>query len=307
MALLIIFNVSVYFLFSNNAVDNLEYRGAGGENDASLETRVVERAQSRLEAVLFIVDGLIITLAAGVSYYVAGKTLTPVEDAYAAQKKFVADAAHELRTPLSVLRTGAEAVLGGGSDRKDYERFIRDSLEETEYLTGIVNDLLFLARGDELRQMQFLQVDLGDIVRRQAEFMSPYAKMNSVSLSCDFSPDESHSVRGNPDQLKRLLNNLIRNAIDYNREQGEVHLSLHGRDGQVFLTVADTGIGINRADIASVYDRFYKADAARSKTVGGSGLGLSIAWEIVEAHRGRIEIRSEPGAGTEVTVRFPAA
>lgn len=287
-------------------MDNLEYQGGAGENDASMEAQIVERAQSRLEATLLIVDGLILVLTGGLSYYVAGKTLRPVADAYAAQKKFVADAAHELRTPLTVLRTGAETVLEGGS-RAEYEKYIRDSLEESEFLTGLVNDLLFLARGRDLEKAEQVKLDFSLIARQQTEFMIPYARMKKVRLSFANGDNAGHFIKGNPDQLKRLLNNLIKNAIDYNRENGEVDISLSSGIKQTVLRVADTGGGIDATEIPNIYKRFYKSDAARARAGGGSGLGLSIVREIVEAHKGKIDIKSKPEAGTEVFVSFPAA
>ena len=297
----------MYILFSSNAVDNLEYQGGTGENDTSMEAQIVERAQNRLEAILLIVDGLIVVLTGGMSYYVAGKTLRPVADAYAAQKKFVADAAHELRTPLTVLRTGAETVLNEGGSKEEYEKYIRDSLEESECLTGLVNDLLFLARGKDLRKAEQVKLDFGLIARQQAEFMRPYARMKKVRISYVNGENANCFVKGNPDQLKRLLNNLIKNAIDYNREEGAVDISLNGDSKQMVLRVANTGGGIDSAEIPNIYERFYKSDAARARATGGSGLGLSIVREIVEAHKGKIDIKSKPEVGTEVFVSFPAA
>ncbi|MHB8142937.1 MAG: sensor histidine kinase [Thermoleophilia bacterium] len=303
-----IFSLSVFILFSRNAADNLDYHGPdNGGADATIEARVIEQAQNRLEVILFIVDGVIILGAAGTSYYVAGKTLRPVEESYAAQKKFVADAAHELRTPLTILRTGAEAVLGEASSKEEYIKYIRDSLEESEYLTSMVNDLLFLARGAKLSRAEQVRLDFGAIVRKQVEFMRPYAGGKGVRLSGADSMDEDFFVNGNPDHLRRLLGNLIRNAIDYNREGGKVNIALNSHNKEIILTVADTGLGIEPAKVAKVFDRFYKLDQARARARSGTGLGLAIVKEIVDAHKGKINIKSKPGKGTEIKVFFPAA
>ncbi len=302
LVLMVIFSVSVYVLFSRNAVDNLEYQGPGRDQGASVETQVVANAQHRLQTILLIMDGLVVFLAAGVSYYVAGKALQPVENAYTAQKKFAADAAHELRTPLTIMKTGAETVLAGGS-REEYEKYIQDSLEESEFLAGVVNDLLFLARSAN-NKTNFSSLDLGELVRKQAQFMMPYAKTKNVALTC--LPAGRIIVNGNPDHLRRLLNNLIKNAIDYNRENGKVEVSLRESKDRVTMQVADTGVGIGAPDLDRVYDRFYKADPARSGAGGGAGLGLSIAKEIVEAHKGKLDVKSTPSEGTLVTVQLPA-
>lgn len=303
LALVIVFSISVYILFSRNAADNLEYQGTGSDQEASVETQIVTNEQHRLQIILLIMDGLVVFLAGGVSYFVAGKALQPAEAAYAAQKKFVADAAHELRTPLAIMKTGAETVLAGDGSSEEYRRYIIDSLGESEFLTGVINDLLFLARGSNSVPAVY-PLDLGELVQKQVRLMAPYASARSISLSCQTA--EGLIINGNPDHLRRLLGNLIKNAIDYNRAHGWVKVSLHRAKGSIVLQVADSGAGISAHDLTRVFDRFYKADAARSDT-GGAGLGLSIAKEIVTAHRGKMDISSNQDEGTQVTVRLPAA
>jgi two-component system sensor histidine kinase CiaH len=238
------------------------------------------------------------------SYYLAGKTLQPIEAGVEKQKKFVADAAHELRTPLAVMKTGAETLLMDRANEKEYEKFTRDSLEEIDSLVALVNGLLFLARGDSLKKVEFEEIDIGLIAKKQAALMQEYAKSKQVDLEDD--ADGNCYIQGNKADVKRLLANLIKNAIDYNKPGGKVVVSLSAEKNQVVLKIADSGTGIAEKDLSRVFDRFYKVDAARAKTAGGAGLGLAISKEIVSKHGGKIEIKSKLGKGTEITTFFPS-
>jgi len=304
LALLVVFSLAIYSFFAKNITSNLEYDGQDQEESQNIELQVIQRAKDQLLAVLLTVDGLVIFLVAGMSYSLAGKTLRPIEASYKKQKKFMADAAHELRTPLAVMKTGAEALLMGRASEKEYEKFTRDFLEEINSLSALVNDLLFLVRGDSLKKIEFEKIDIGLIAKKQVELMRKYAKNKQVNLENEV--NESFYIQGNKSDVKRLLANLIKNAIDYNRPDGKAVVSLSVEKNQVALKIADSGTGIAEKDLSHVFDRFYKVDAARTKTAGGSGLGLAIVKEIVNSHGGKIGIKSELGKGTEITIFFPS-
>ena len=303
-ALLVIFSLAIYIFFSKNITSNLEYNGQDQEESQNIELQVIQRAKNQLLAVLLTVDGLVIVLAAGMSYYLAGKTLRPIEAGVEKQKKFTADAAHELRTPLAVMKTGAETLLMDGAREKEYEKFARDSLEEINSLVALTNDLLFLARGDSFKKNEFEKIDIGLIAKKQVELMRKYAKSKQIDLKDDV--DGHFHIQGSKSDVKRLLANLIKNAIDYNKPDGKAIVFAGAEKNQVVLKITDNGAGIAQKDLSSVFDRFYKVDAARAKTSGGAGLGLAIAKEIVNNHKGKMEIKSELGKGTEITILFPS-
>ena len=303
MVILVVFSLAVYGLFTRNITNNLEYEGPRDEESANIEIQLIDKAQDRLQSIILTVNGLIIILVAGLSYYLAGKTLKPIEVAYARQKKFVADSAHELRTPLAVMKIGAETILIAEASKEDYKKLIKDFLEELNYLSLMVNDLLFLARSDDLKKIEFTKLDLGSLFSKQIKLMQPYAKSKDVTLRDDIQGE--FYINGNKDYLKRLLANLIKNAIDYNKPKGEVIISLQKNKQQIEFKIIDTGIGMAKEDLEHIFDRFYKADQSRTKTAGGAGLGLSIVREIVKAHKGNIKVKSEIDKGTVIIISFP--
>ncbi len=301
--ILLVYSLAVYGLFSKNISSNLEYEGSDQEENANVELQIIDKAQDQLQTILFTVDGLVIILIIIFSYYLSGKTLKPIEISYKRQKKFVADTAHELRTPLAVMKTGAEATLSGNGNKDEYKKLTQDSLEEINILSSMVDDLLFLAHSDDLKKVEFSKFDLGKLAHKQIELMNPYAGKKNVTLRDNIQGE--FQIDGNKIYLKRLLVNLIKNAIDYNKPQGEVVVSLQKKKQQIELKIADTGIGISKNDLEHIFDRFYKADQARVRQSSGAGLGLSIIQEIVALHNGKIDIKSELDKGTEIIVNLP--
>jgi len=303
LVVLLVFSVAVFVLFIQNMSLDFEYEGPENGTEVILEQQLVERAQDQLRNILITMDGLIIVLVAGLSYFLAGKTLQPIEVVYRRQKKFVVDAAHELRTPLAVMKTGMETVLAGKDGKKEYQKLTRDSLEEVNNLSVMVDDLLFLARSDNMRQVEMGMINLSQLVEKQIELMQSYAAEKKVNLRGEV--EKKVLVNGNSLYLKRMVANLIKNAVDYNRPKGEVKVFLTGNENGIELKVTDTGVGMARSDLEHIFDRFYKADQARSGQSSGAGLGLSIVQEIVKLHRGKINIESKLDVGTMASIAFP--
>ena len=300
--ILLVFSLAVYGLFTKSISSNLEYEGSNNENESKVELQIIDKAEYQLQAILITVDSFIIFLIIIFSYYLSSKTLKPIEDSYKRQKKFVADTAHELRTPLSVMKIGAEATLNGDNGKEEYKKLTQDSLDEINFLSSIVDDLLFLARSDDFKKVEFSKFNFGELVHKQIKLMKPYAGQKNITLH-----DNIHGkfqINGNKDYLKRLLINLIKNAIDYNKSHGKVIVSLQNKKQQIELKIADTGIGISRNDLEHIFDRFYKADRARVKQSSGAGLGLSIVKEIIDLHHGKIDIKSKRNQGTEILILF---
>lgn len=307
VALLILFNVAVYILFGSSVFDTPEERAADQQLSAEqlrMEEREDEYSQDRLEITLYTADLLTIVVVFFLSYFLAGNTLRPIESMHQKQKKFIADAAHELRTPLTVMKTGMEALLSSKATLVDCHKNVEETLEEVNWMKDMVNDLLWLAQFDTTQPPVFTEVDVCSIVVRQVDFMRPYAEAQGIQLTG--STVGECRIRGNAAHLKRLLGNLIKNAIDYNTPHGTVTVSVQRKGKEVMLTVADTGIGIAPTDQAHVFDRFYKADQARLRQSGGAGLGLSIVQEIVTLHTGRITLESEVGRGSVFRSYFRA-
>ena len=234
-----------------------------------------------------------------------------LDEAFARQKRFVADVSHELRTPLTALGGGLEMLLLG-ADRGDVEasrRLVRGMYAETERMRRLVEDLLTLTRLDEGRaELRLERIEVGPLIEELAEQARQLAHGQEIThtLAEDVPP-----VRADADRLRQVLLNLVENALKFTPASGRVELAAHlDKTGAsaVALEVRDTGEGIPAEALPHVFDRFYRADPARSRTgarPGGSGLGLSIAKSLAEAQGGTIAIASKPGAGTTVTLVLP--
>jgi signal transduction histidine kinase len=221
--------------------------------------------------------------------------------ALAAQRRFVADASHELRTPLTSIR-GNIGFLRRVEDMEpaDREAALADLTSETERMSRLVNDLLTLARADSGQHLPKTTVQLLPLVRevaRQARFLGD----GEVEVSVD-QVDEA-SLQGDSDHLKQLLLILADNAVKFSLPGGRVSLAARRQNGRLRLEVADSGVGIRSEDLARIFERFYRADPARSP--GGAGLGLAIARWIVQEHDGSISVQSMPGQGSLFTVDLP--
>jgi two-component system heavy metal sensor histidine kinase CusS len=219
-------------------------------------------------------------------------------------RRFTADAAHELRTPLAVMRTGAEVVLRAPRDPERDGRALEDLLEEIDRLTRLVTQLLFLCREDSgLGAGDPRPVCLDAIVREVGDHMQVVAEERGVLLQVDF--QNSVSVWGDADRLRQLLFNLLDNAIKYTPPRGTVTMRCESSNLSAIVRVLDTGIGIPAEHLPRVFDRFYRVDPARSQVEAGTGLGLAICRSIAEAHEGDLKIESANGRGTEITLTLP--
>ncbi|MCO6459706.1 MAG: HAMP domain-containing protein [Pirellulaceae bacterium] len=222
---------------------------------------------------------------------------------------FLADAAHELRTPVAAIRTTAEVALASRHTQHEYEEFLGDVVEACQSLEGLVSQLLLLSEteSDRLR-IQGQRVSLDRVVQRSAEMFRDLAASAGIDLTVETSPV---LVEGNQHHLRQLLNNLLDNAIKFTPAGGRIHVHLgtEAAGERAVLEVRDTGAGIEADDLPLVFERFYRgADARRREDApAGTGLGLSICRSIAEAHGGEITVRSQIGQGATFRVCLPLA
>ena len=217
--------------------------------------------------------------------------------------QFTADAAHELRTPLAVLRLECDVALNGNPDPEDVKRSLALALEEIDRLSHIVDELLTLSRIDSGTAVQASEeVYLGPLVRDVAESLDVAATTKGVQLQVGEIPEGI--VRGDDVALSRLFFNLIDNAIKFTPPGGKIKLAGKLHQGLITITVADTGIGIDRRHWDHLFDRFYRVDASRNFESGGAGLGLAICKSIADAHSAKIAVTSEVGQGSTFSVTF---
>lgn len=217
------------------------------------------------------------------------------------RRDFVVNASHELKTPVTAIATLVEALEVAPPDRR--AALVARLAEQSHRLTRLVHDLLDLRRLEESNAEELVSVDLVELVTTAVEDSTGVAREAGVTFHLDL-PD-SAIVAGRARDLALVVDNLVANAVQYNRSGGEVHVRLHRDQGLQVLTVRDTGIGIPDAALGRVFERFYRVDVARSRARGGTGLGLSIVRNAVERHGGRITVESLLGSGTTFTVRLP--
>jgi heavy metal sensor kinase len=219
------------------------------------------------------------------------------------ERRFTADASHELRTPLATISAEIEWALTRDRSMDEYRRCLATAQRATERMRRVVEHLLVLARADSSHlALQRAPVGLTHVVNDALGIAQPLAERKHVTIEAHIEPV---TVLGDRDRLTDLVTNLCSNAIQYNRDGGRVNVDAWPDGNEVCLRVRDTGIGINADDLPRIFERFYRADKARTTHSGGAGLGLAIAKWIVEAHGGRIACQSTIGEGTEILVRFP--
>lgn len=231
--------------------------------------------------------------------------LDRLNDAIHQMRRFSADASHELQTPLTILKGEMEVALRSARSSEEYRRVLRSGLEEIDRINHLVTGLLLLARADAgVLRLDRQPVDLADLLREIREQMKTVADVRAVSL--DLETGEPVTVQGDREHLRRLVLNLVDNAIKYTPGGGRVVLSHRLEAGEAVLKVSDTGIGISGEEQMHIFSRFHRATETRSRDERGVGLGLSIARSIVEAHGGRIQVESTPDQGSTFTVWLPA-
>lgn len=234
------------------------------------------------------------------------RMIARLEDSFKQITRFTADASHELRTPLTVVRGELEIALRNGQVPADIREAIESTLEETERLSKIVNDLMILSKLDS-GQMQLEKsiFDLGELAASTTDQLTVLADEKQVSLSCSLRSQAK--VEADRARIKQVLVNLIDNAIKYTPAGGRIEVSVRREDSNAIIEITDTGIGVPQEELPRIFDRFYRVDKARSRELGGSGLGLAISKSICEAHNGRIWVTSIPGSASTFSVELPAA
>jgi heavy metal sensor kinase len=231
--------------------------------------------------------------------------LDRIEQAFLRVTQFTADASHELRTPVSLIRTEAELALRRSRGEAEYLESLRHILIEAERTTVLIEQLLALARTDSGRETLHMQpVNLAQTLSSVAEGWRQVATIRNLQFSVDV-PAQDAFVMGDAAALRRLADILLDNAFKYTPAPGSVHLSFEKKGEKAIMALRDSGVGIAEEDQPKVFERFYRADKARSREQGGAGLGLAIAQWIVNQHRGSIAVESRPGHGATFHVELP--
>ena len=226
------------------------------------------------------------------SRYFANRSIAPVKEAFDKQKRFIADASHELKTPLAVINTNADVLLANNEETiQSQSKWLQRIKSETERMKTLTNDLLYLTQMDDAQSQRiFVPFNLSEAVEGVILTMEAVIFEKEISLSYDIEP--GHMMTGSSEQIKQVVMILLDNAIKYANPHGSIHLDLKKQHNHLLLTVSNTGEGIAPEHLDHIFDRFYRVDSSRSRKHGGYGLGLAIAKSIVEQHKGKIYAKS---------------
>ena len=220
-----------------------------------------------------------------------------------AQRQFVSDASHELKTPLASIKLLSDSILQNDMDAETMREFVADIGSEADRLTRMAQKLLTLTKAESVQDGEREVVDLSRIISQVFKMLIPLADQREIRLKCTM--DKDCAVLTLEDDVYQIIFNLVENAIKYNHDGGQVHVRLLRRDEEVVVQVEDTGVGIPADALDHIFERFYRVDKARSRQAGGSGLGLSIVHDLVERNFGEIQVECPEEGGTRFTVTFP--
>ncbi len=268
------------------------------------EPELATEARNRLVFNLFITNVVVLIFAGGTGYYLSGKTLEPIEEMMDEQARFVADASHEIRTPITSIKTQTEVAL---RDKKltltEAKAILGSNLEELDNLSQLSEYLLNLANYERNEKPPFDRVSLPEIAKQSIEKIKPLADKKSIKIENSVS---TIKVNGDKISLLKLFVIFLDNAIKYSPDKSSIKIVSKKSDNQVKITFEDTGYGIPKEDLQKIFNRFYRADQSRARSdVAGFGLGLSLADQIVKLHKGTLEVESEVGKGSKFIVSLP--
>jgi signal transduction histidine kinase len=256
----------------------------------------------RIEIALVVAYVVVVALVGVVAWVLASRTLAPIRDAHVRQRRFVADASHEIRTPLAAIRATAEEATGRSGSIEELETALAGIEMSAERLSRLTNDLLLLARTDE--RLIDRRTDAIDLSVLTAEALEEFEGANSDSPRPQLTLEPDLVVSADPEELRRIVLNLVDNAVRYGDRENRVRVTTRRTDGDAVIEVRDAGPGIAAADLERIFDPFYRvrADAA---TPDGSGLGLAIARSLAERNGGRMTVVSQVGGGSIFRLALP--
>ncbi len=272
----------------------VQVQASAATNDHALE--------QALKSALLVMP-LLVACVAAAGYWFAGVALRPVEETMRLLRRFVADAGHELNTPIAIIEASLE-TLHEVLKEHDQDNLVDIIGKSASRMSELSSDLVFLARvEDPISAYPMTPVDVSKLVIEVAKDFEPLAKNKQIELKV--LQQAELEIIGNAEFLKRMLGNLLSNGLRYTDSGGQLSIATEQRSGLLDIHVSDTGIGIPPESVDHVFDRFYRVDKARARAAGGAGLGLSIVKAVVDAHGGEVKVTSEIGKGSKFTVSLP--
>lgn len=311
MAISLVFSSLLYRVSSQELSSNVNrqlgyFNNFLGPNDFNvyrfMRQRQLNSNTDHLRANLIIFNGLVLAVGGAASYWLARRTLQPIEVALNSQSRFAADASHELRTPLTAIQTENEVALRNPNLKKtEAIKLLQSNLEEIAKLKSLSEGLLKLAGGSQPAEFKLLEIK--DVLDTAVERIAKTANQKQIKIITQL---QSYQIMGEPETLVELFSIILDNAVKYSQRNTRITLSTYPNNKFLSVAVKDQGIGIVSNELPKVFERFYRIDQSRSRNgAGGYGLGLSIAKQLAQAHKGYIEVKSRPGSGSTFTVSLP--
>lgn len=312
--LLIIMSISLSFSFvlykeTSHEVERFariqQLRFGRIPHDEEIVNDLLQTVKQRILLRLGMINLVILLATGGLGYFLAGKTLHPIQLMVDEQNRFVSDASHELKTPLTSLKTAMEVHLRDkNTTLSQANNLIRESIGEVNRLQSLSEGLLQISQYDKSnRSIKQEDIILSTVIRNAVDKMENIAQGKQIKMSTKLIKG---SVRGNTHALTDLFILLLDNAVKYSTQNSEINIEEIKTEKYITVTIKDQGMGIEEKDMSHIFDRFYRADSARKKNgSGGYGLGLSIAKKIVEFHHGFLQVESEVDKGSTFTIRLP--
>lgn len=314
MAISLFFSIAVYNVGTNEIASGIKLQTERiysnfpvFDSNPILEPARDIRKEDHILFIRLVFFNLIVLLFAGIaSFWLANRTLKPIEEAHEQQKRFTADVSHELRTPLTALRMESEVSLyNPKSSKEDLSNTLKSNLEEVGKLEALINNMLRLSKleVDEIKQ-NFKEVNIHTIVNEAISKVKPIATQKSIAINLKSSKEIL--VQGDQESLVQLIIILLENGVKYSKENKEINIEIKLDNRHPQIIIEDQGIGISSDNLEHIFDRFYQVDISRNKgnAKEGFGLGLSIAKMIADIHNINIEIKSKIDQGTTVKLIF---
>ncbi len=315
MAISILFSIVVYTVGSDGIANGIRLQSERiynefpifEENPILKPSKDIKRGEHILLMRLLFFNSIVFVLAGAASYFLAIKTLGPIEEAHKQQKRFTSDVSHELRTPLTAIRMESEvALLNDNISKEDLKAILNSNLEETTKIENLINSLLRLSRleSDEIKK-NFSDLKIDEIVKQAISNVSNQAKSKKIKIINKV--DSVDQIKGDKNSLIQLVTIFLDNAIKYSHSNKEIEVSFISNRNSKSLILKDQGIGIDKKDLDHIFDRFYKSDTSRTQSDNSKesyGIGLSIAKSIAEVHDINIVVSSQLNKGTTVKLIF---
>jgi signal transduction histidine kinase len=270
-----------------------------------IDQDLIKESRQRLRISLLVINGIIIIVSGSLSYFLAGLTLKPIQKMSEDQKRFISDASHELRTPITAMKSLFEVSLRDKNlDLKEAKKVIGSGIEQSDRLKNLSDSLLELSRLEINHiESQFQVVSLKKIISESVSQIKPKADTKKIKI---ISKIANTKTFGDQNRLIEFFTIFLDNAIKYSPDDTEIKIISKTIGKKNLIKIIDQGIGIDQKDLPKIFDRFYQADNSRTKTDNsGYGLGLSIAQKIIESHHGSIKVFSQPNVGTKFIIYLP--